>query len=120
MIPSHDPVAVLATFVEFADLPLHERLRLFDWLLEEHPGAILNADVRGVAESLLKQARWYRLPTAVCAEEPNADGDHRLECADCGGRSGSGAISWRAYLGTDDQIFTFCPGCAEREFDQAP
>src|SRR5262245_40259438 len=42
MIPSHDPVAVLATLVECADLPIEERLRLFDWLLEEHPAAIHN------------------------------------------------------------------------------
>src|SRR5262245_4399657 len=108
MIPSHDPVAVLATLVECADLPIEERLRLLDWLLEEHPAAIYNVDVRGVAESLLQEAGWERPSTAVSAREPNVDGDHRLECAECGGRSGPSATSWRAYLGTGDEVFTFC------------
>jgi hypothetical protein len=56
MTPSHDPVAILATLVECSDLPIEQRLRLVDWLLEEHPAAIENADVRGVAESLLQEA----------------------------------------------------------------
>jgi hypothetical protein len=120
MIPSNDPVAVLATLVECADLPIEERLRLVDWLLEEHPAAIHDADVRGVAESLLQEAGWERLPTAVWAQEPTADGDHLLECADCGVRSAPGATSWRAYLGTDDEVYTFCPACTERELDKAP
>jgi hypothetical protein len=120
MIPSNDPVAVLATLVECADLPIEERLRLVDWLLEEHPTSIHNVDVRGVAESLLQEAGWERLPTAVWAEEPNADGDNRLECAECGARSGPGATRWRAYRGTDDDVYTFCPACTERELDAAP
>jgi hypothetical protein len=119
MIPSHDPVAVLAALVECADLPIEERLRLVDWLLEEHPAAINNIDVRSVAESLLQEAGWERLPTAVWAQEPNVLGDHRLECAECGGRSGPGAASWRAYLGNDDEVYAFCPTCTEREFDQS-
>jgi hypothetical protein len=119
MIPSHDPVAVLATLVECADLPIEERLRLFDWLLEEHPAAIHNVDVLGVAESLLQEAGWQRLPTAVCAQEPNVHGDHSLECAECGRRSGPGAIGWRAYRGTGDAVYAFCPACGEREFDEA-
>jgi hypothetical protein len=119
MIPSHDPVAVLATLVACADLPLQERLRLFDRLLEEHPAAIHNIEVLDVGESLLQEAGWQRLPTAVCAEEPNVHGDHRLDCAECGGRSGPGAIGWRAFLGTDDEVYAFCPACAERELDEA-
>jgi hypothetical protein len=119
MIPSHDPVAVLATLVACADLPLQERLRLFDWLLEEHPAAIHNIEVLDVGESLLQEAGWQRLPTAVCAEEPNVHGDHRLDCAECGGRSGPGAIGWRAFLGTDDEVYAFCPACAEKELDEA-
>jgi hypothetical protein len=119
MNPSHDPLAVLATLVVCADLPLDERLRLIDWLLEQHPAAIDNAEVRGVAESLLQEAGWERLPTAAWAEEPTVDGDHRLECVECGAHSGPGATSWRAYFGTDDQVLTFCPVCAKREFDEA-
>ena len=120
MIPSNDPVAVLATLVECAELPIEERLRLVDWLLEEHPAAIHNADVRGVAESLLQEAGWERLPTVVWAQEPRAEGDHDLECADCGVRSGPGATSWRAFRGTDDEIYTFCPACTAGDFDGAP
>jgi hypothetical protein len=112
MIPSHDPVAVLATLVACADLPLQERLRLFDWLLEEHPAAIHNIEVLDVGESLLQEAGWQRLPTAVCAEGPNVHGE-------CGGRSGPGAIGWRAFLGTDDEVYAFCPACAEKELDEA-
>jgi len=120
MFSSHDPVIVLLTLVECADLPIEERLRLVDWLLDEHPAAIDNVVVRDVAESLLQEAGLERLPTAVWAQEPNADGDQPLECVECGGRSGAGATSWRAYLGTNDEVFTFCPACAEREFDTAP
>jgi hypothetical protein len=119
MIHSHDPVAVLATLVECADLPIEERLRLVDWLLEEHPASIHNVDVRDVAESLLQEAGWERLPSAVCAQEPNVHGDHRLECTECGGRSGPGATSWRAFLGTEDVVYTYCPACAER-VDETP
>lgn len=119
MIPSNDPVAVLATLVECADLPIDERLRLIDWLLEEHPTAVHNADVRGVAESLLQEAGWERLPTAVWAQEPKVDSDHHLECTECGERSLPGALAWRAYLGTDDDVYVLCPTCADREFDEA-
>src|SRR5262245_14333306 len=114
MLPSHDPVAVLAALVECADLPIEERLRLVDWLLEAHPVAIRNAEVRGVAASLLQEAGWQRLPTAVSAQEPNAEGDHRLECAGCGGCSEPGATNWRAYLDTDHEDFTFCPARADQ------
>jgi hypothetical protein len=120
MIPLHDPVAVVATLVACAELPLHERLRLFDWLLEEHPDAIHNVDVLGVAEGLLEEADdWRRLRTAVYAEERNINGDHGLDCAECGKRSAPGAIRWRAFLGTDNEIYTFCPACAEQELDEA-
>jgi hypothetical protein len=117
MIPSPDPVAVLATLVECADLPIEERLRLIDWLLEEHPAAIENADVRCVAESLLQEAGWERLPTSALAQEPTIDGDRRLECAECGGQSAPGAPSWRAYVSTNDEVYTVCPACAEREVE---
>ena len=119
MITPRDPVAALAALVECANLPIDERLRLFDWLLEEHPAAIHNAHVRGIAESLLEEAGWQRLPTAVCAQEPSAHGDHRLECAECGSHSLPGAPSWRAYISDDDQAVTFCPTCAEHEFGEA-
>ena len=120
MIPSHDPVAMLATLVECADLPIEERLRLVDWLLEEHPAAIHNVDVREVAESLLQEAGWQQLPTAVCAQEPSVDCEHALECAECGRRSRPGATSWRAFLGTDDEVYAFCPDCSERLLDETP
>ena len=113
MILSH-PLAVLATLVECADLPIDERLRLVDWLLEEHPTAIHNVDVRCVAESLLLEAGWQPLPDTVCAGEPISGGDHRLECVECGRRSEGGATSWRALLGHDGDLYTFCPTCAEQ------
>jgi hypothetical protein len=115
MITPRDPVAALAALVECANLPIDERLRLIDWLLEEHPTAIHNAHVRAIARSLLEEAGWQQLPTAVCAQEPTVNGDHRLECAECGGHSLRSAAGWRAYL-DDDQAVTFCPECAEREF----
>jgi hypothetical protein len=113
MITPRDPVAALAALVECSDLPIDERLRLIDWLLEEHPAAIHNAHVRVIAESLLEEAGWQRLPTAVCAQEPSVHGDRQLECIECGCRSEPGATSWRAYLSDDDQAVTFCPTCAE-------
>jgi hypothetical protein len=45
-----------------------------------------------------------------------------LECAECGRQSEPGATGWRAYLGTEeeigpeDEVYAFCPECAEREF----
>ena len=119
MITPRDPVAALAALVECANLPIDERLRLFAWLLEQHPDAIRSAHVRSIGESLFEEAGWQRLPTAVCAQEPRVDGDHRLECAECGGHSLPGAASWRAYIGDDDRAVTFCPTCAEHEFGEA-
>jgi hypothetical protein len=38
-----------------------------------------------------------------------------LECVECG-RHDDGRRGWRAYLDVDDELQTFCPVCAEREF----
>ena len=40
-----------------------------------------------------------------------------LVCAECGAVSEGEAAGWRAYLDDDDQAVTFCPECAESEFD---
>ena len=48
---------------------------------------------------------------------PQSSGkEHPLVCAECGAESEAGAVGWRAYLGDEDEAFTFCPRCAEREF----
>jgi hypothetical protein len=41
-----------------------------------------------------------------------------LICAECGAESEAGTVGWRAYLGDEDEVLTFCPECAAREFDQ--
>jgi hypothetical protein len=38
-------------------------------------------------------------------------------CIECRTQSDSRAVGWRAYLGDDDEVVVFCPGCASREFD---
>ncbi len=47
-------------------------------------------------------------------DEPGAPGV--LICAECGTESSPDAAGWRAYLDIDDDVVTFCPECAEREF----
>lgn len=39
-----------------------------------------------------------------------------LECVECGEESVI-ARGWRAYLTFDDEVATYCPECAEAEFD---
>jgi hypothetical protein len=46
------------------------------------------------------------------------ESEHRLFCAECGCESEAGAVGWRAYLAHEDELFTFCPRCVEREFDR--
>lgn len=41
----------------------------------------------------------------------------RLVCVECGGTSEGGARGWRALLTVDDEVATYCPDCAAREFD---
>jgi hypothetical protein len=42
-----------------------------------------------------------------------------LVCAECGRRADDVAAGWRAFLTSDEPegVATFCPECAEREFD---
>jgi hypothetical protein len=48
----------------------------------------------------------------------SAEAERVLRCAECGCESTPEARGWRAYLADDGQAFTFCPDCAEREFDE--
>ena len=41
----------------------------------------------------------------------------RLACVECGARASGPARGWRTYLDVDDEPVTFCPDCAEEEFD---
>lgn len=41
----------------------------------------------------------------------------RLVCVECSARSDMAARGWRVYLTTDDEPATYCPECAEAEFD---
>jgi hypothetical protein len=40
-----------------------------------------------------------------------------LICAECDAEADSDARRWRAFLDCEDNVVTFCPECAEREFD---
>lgn len=42
---------------------------------------------------------------------------HRLKCVECGETSTRTARGWRTFLTIDDQVATYCPECAEAEFD---
>jgi NAD-dependent SIR2 family protein deacetylase len=42
-----------------------------------------------------------------------------LRCEECGAESETGE-DWRAYLTVDDETVTYCPECAEREFNPEP
>ena len=42
-----------------------------------------------------------------------------LFCAECGRESEPDASGWRAYLDDDGTAVMFCPGCAEREFEES-
>jgi hypothetical protein len=42
--------------------------------------------------------------------------EHQLICAECATEADPEARGWRAHLNCDDNIVTFCPECAEREF----
>jgi hypothetical protein len=46
---------------------------------------------------------------------PNAGGEHRLLCSECGGISLPRAVGWKAYLTLDDEPLFLCPVCAESE-----
>ena len=64
----------------------------------------------------------YRCPTASPAPcSPDRVADEPLTCAECGRepREGENAEDeWRAYLADDEEMHTFCPECAEREFGE--
>jgi hypothetical protein len=42
-----------------------------------------------------------------------------LVCVECGATSAGEAEGWRAYPDVDGEAITFCPECAEREFESA-
>ena len=39
-----------------------------------------------------------------------------LECVECGCRDDERGRGWRAYLDDDQDVWIYCPDCAEREF----
>ena len=39
-----------------------------------------------------------------------------LVCVECGREAEGSARDWRAFLTIDDEVATYCPECAEREF----
>jgi len=45
--------------------------------------------------------------------------DQTLVCAECATEADPEARGWRAYLDSEDNVVTFCPECAEREFINA-
>ena len=51
------------------------------------------------------------------SDEGLTDRGGTLRCVECGARADDRALGWRAYLTVDDEPATYCPGCAEREFD---
>jgi hypothetical protein len=59
-------------------------------------------------------------PRLCCVAEPKKRvvSERPLICAECGAESEAGTVGWRAYLGDEDEVLTFCPECAAREFDQ--
>ena len=42
----------------------------------------------------------------------------RIICVERATRSDQGAVRWRAYLSSDDEVVIFCPDCAVREFGE--
>ena len=42
-----------------------------------------------------------------------------LECVECHRRSEGSARAWRAFLTVDNEIATYCPDCARKEFGDA-
>jgi hypothetical protein len=55
-------------------------------------------------------------PRAAAGEFRRPAPGYRLDCVGCGAVSHFG-ISWRAFLTVDDEVATYCPECAEAEFD---
>jgi hypothetical protein len=53
--------------------------------------------------------------------EPVDEPGRQLVCAECGAQADEDAEGWRAYLTSDEpeEVATFCPKCAEREFGGA-
>lgn len=47
-----------------------------------------------------------------------ADLQTKLVCVECGVRD-DGERGWRAYLTVDDEVATYCPDCARKEFGDA-
>jgi hypothetical protein len=43
--------------------------------------------------------------------------DAPLRCVECGRKAPPDARGWRAYLTYDGEPVTYCPECAEREFE---
>jgi ribosomal protein L44E len=50
--------------------------------------------------------------------EPLKKPGQQLLCAECGKQADANAEGWRAYLTSDEpeEVATFCPDCAKREF----
>jgi hypothetical protein len=40
-----------------------------------------------------------------------------LTCTECGRVAQGDASGWRSFLTDDDELVTYCPKCAEREFE---
>lgn len=41
----------------------------------------------------------------------------KLTCVECGRTDDRSELGWRTYLTVDDELATYCPECAEAEFD---
>ncbi len=52
----------------------------------------------------------------MSASDSQAQTGAVLVCAECSKRSELSARGWRAFLAVDDQVASYCPECAEREF----
>jgi hypothetical protein len=40
-----------------------------------------------------------------------------MTCVECAADADEAARGWRAFLTVDEEVATFCPECAAREFD---
>lgn len=49
-------------------------------------------------------------------ETVNSLSVRRLRCVECGVESEGSARGWRAPLTVDDEVATYCPDCARKEF----
>lgn len=68
--------------------------------------------IRAMEQAFLRQLR---------AEHPDlhweiVDERSPLECVECRATASGAAPGWRSFLTIDDEVATYCPECAEREF----